>query len=163
MRTVRSLRFPNAALFVMLATLSRSGLAAQESRATGLEVGGVPALNFNSDEGFGYGVIAELYQYGDGTQPPWLWTLQPKIFLTTGGRRDFTLFFDAPHMLPGSWRVGIWLGSEQQVATPYYGVGNATVYDASRDAENGPDPYYYRFGRTRRGVSTNLQHRFFDP
>jgi len=66
-------------------------------------------------------------------------------------------------MLPGGWRVGVWLGSEQQIATPYYGVGNAAAYDASRDLEGGPDPYYYRFGRTRRGVSTTLQHGFLDP
>jgi outer membrane protein assembly factor BamA len=162
-RTVTRLQPPTAALLVALAMLSVARLAAQKPRATGLEVGGVPALNFNSDEGFGYGVIAELYQYGDGTQAPWVWTLQPKIFLTTGGRRDFTLFFDAPHVLPGGWRIGIYLASEQQIATPYYGVGNATLYDAARDAEDGPDPYYYRFGRTRRGISTDLQHPIFDP
>jgi outer membrane protein assembly factor BamA len=162
-RTATGLGFPIAAISVALSTFSTSRLTAQETRATGLEIGGVPALAFNSDEGFGYGVIAELYQYGDGARPPWIWTLQPKIFLTTGGRRDFTLFFDAPHVLPAGWRFAVWLGSEQQIATPYYGVGNTTVYDASRDAENGADPYYYRFGRTRRGVSTSLQHTFVDP
>ena len=61
-RTVRGL--------VLAVLLAASGPltpeSAAQSRPTGLEIGGVPALNFDSDEGFGYGAVAELYQYGDG-------------------------------------------------------------------------------------------------
>lgn len=123
----------------------------------GLEVGALPALNFDSDEGFGYGALAELYHYGDGTRAPYVWTLQPTIFLTTEGRRDFTLFLDAPHVLPRGWRLDAFLGSEKQIATPYYGMGNEAEYDAALEAEGGPDPRFYRFGRTRRSATLNLQ------
>ena len=136
---------------------------AQTDRPTGLEIGGVPAINFDADEGFGYGAIAELYQYGDGDLDPYLWTLQPTVFLTTEGRRDFTLFFDAPHLLASGWRVAAFLGSEKQISTPYYGLGNASVYDPARDDEQGPDPYFYRFGRTRRSATFTLQHDLGDP
>ena len=163
MRTASGSRHAIAALLAAVSIIPATELAAQGARPTGLEVGAVPAINFDSDEGFGYGAIAELYQYGDGSRAPWAWTLQPKVFLTTGGRRDVTLFFDAPHLLPGNWRLDVWLGSEQQIATPYYGMGNATAYDASLDAKDGPDPHYYRFGRTRRGLTTDLQHRVLDP
>ena len=121
---------------------------------TGLEVGGVPAINFDADEGFGYGAIVEIYQYGDGVQQPYRWTLQPKVFLTTEGRRDFTVFFDAPRFL-GAWRLDAFVGSEKQLATPYYGMGNDAAFDAG--LVTGSDPYYYRFGRTRRGASLNVQ------
>jgi len=136
--------------------------AAQIARPTGLEIGGVPAINFDSDEGFGYGAIAELYYYGSGVLEPYLWTLQPTVFLTTEGRRDFTAFFDAPHLLPSGWRLGGFLGSEKHIATPYYGVGNNTEYDETLDQDEGPDPFYYRFGRTRYSATVALQRRLVD-
>jgi len=140
---------------LLLLFLSAGPLLAQTPR-TGLEIGGVPAINFDADEGFGYGVILELYAYGAGARLPYVWTLQPAVFLTTEGRRDFTLFFDSPHLLPGRWRVDVFLGSEEQIATPYYGIGNATSYDPALETD--ADPYYYRFGRTRRRLALNLQH-----
>ena len=146
------LRIPVALLLVVQPLGS---LSAQTPR-TGLEVGGVPALNFDADEGFGYGVVLELYSYGAEGAAPYLWTLQPTVFLTTEGRRDVTLFFDSPYLLPGGWRVDASLGSEEQIATPYYGTGNATPYFEANESEE--NPYYYRFGRTRRRLAANLQH-----
>ena len=112
---------------MLLTAPAVSPLNAQESLApTGWEPAGLPALNYDSDEGFGYGVLFELYNYGDGGYSPYRFTLQPTVFLTTGGRRDFTLFFDAPHLLPEGWRIDAPLGSERQIASPYYGLGNTS-------------------------------------
>ena len=137
------------------ALLSVAPAAAQ----TGLEVRGVPAVNFDADEGFGYGVVAALYQYGEGTAQPYVWSLQPTVFLTTGGRRDFTLFFDAPDLI-GRWRLDAFAGSQEQIATPWYGVGNAAVRDPSRITDD--DPRFYRFGRTLRSVAVNVQRPVSD-
>jgi len=123
--------------------------------STGLEFNGLPALNYDSDEGFGYGVLTELYHYGNGAVQPYLWTLQPTVFLTTEGRRDLTVFFDSPALLGDGWRIDGFAGVERQIATPYYGIGNATPYAPALEDE--PDPFYYRFGRERRSVSLNLQ------
>ena len=123
---------------------------------SGWEITGVPALNFDADEGFGYGAILELYDYGRGIQPYRL-TVQPTLFLTTEGRRDVTLFVDAPGVLPGGWRLSAFVGREQQLAQPYYGIGNETVNDER--ASEGPNPYYYRFGRTRTRGTVDFQHR----
>jgi hypothetical protein len=126
---------------------------------TGLEVRGVPAVNFDADEGFGYGVVAALYQYGDGTAEPYLWSVHPTVFLTTGGRRDFTLFFDAPGLI-GPWRVDAFVGSQEQIATPWYGGGNAAVRDPERVTDD--SPRYYRFGRTLRSLNINVQRTLAD-
>ncbi|MEL6347954.1 MAG: BamA/TamA family outer membrane protein [Myxococcota bacterium] len=48
----------------------------------GYGVGLLPALNFNSDEGFGYGVIGTLYRYKDKTRP-YKYALTARFFLTT--------------------------------------------------------------------------------
>lgn len=139
-----------------LACVVRSA-SGQPSPATGLEIGAVPAVNFDSDEGFGYGAIAELYEYGAGVARPYAWTLQPTVFLTTEGRRDFTAFFDAPHLLPAGWRLTAFLGRQKQIATPYYGVGNGSTLDPSLEADDGPDPYFYRFGKARSSATFDLQ------
>ena len=149
----------DAAALMVLLSVAASSLPAQQAR-TGTEFGGVPAINFDSDEGFGYGVVIELYDYGAGGYAPYRWTLQPLVFLTTEGRKDFTLFFDSPHLLPGGWRLDAFVGSEEHIATPYYGMGNASSYDPALESDT--NPYYYRFGRTRRSLSVNVQRPLGD-
>ena len=134
----------------------RAGSAASARVPTGWEKSGVPALNFDADEGFGFGAAIELYNYGRGTLP-YRFTIQPTLLFTTEGRRDVTAFFDAPAFLPGGWRMTAFAGSERQLAQPYYGIGNATQYDAS--LESPPNPYYYRYGRARLRASADFQHR----
>lgn len=125
-----------------------------DSVPTGIEIAGLPAINFDADEGVGYGALVELYDYGPGRRP-YVFTVQPSVFFTTEGRRDFTVFFDAPHLLGGGWRIDAYLAREQQIASPYYGLGNATAYDEA--LENDANPYFYRFGRTRHQARLNLQ------
>jgi len=138
---------PRAIVGVALALIvGSSGVAAQEPDGPGWEVGGVPALGYDSDEGYSYGVLAEIYRYG--AAPPYRFTVQPTVLFTTRGRRDLTVYFDAPNLV-GRWRVSAFVGRDRHVATPWYGVGNATSYDETLDASDGPDPYYYRYGRTR--------------
>ena len=155
-------RLAFAAVLSLAATAARGqgseiGAAVPAARIpTGWEVAGLPALNYDADEGFGYGAIVELYDYGRGVRPYRL-TIQPTLFLTTEGRRDVTLFVDAPELLPGGWRLSAFVGRERQLAQPYYGVGNATPYDKKLEAA--PNPYFYRFGRTRDRVTADLQHR----
>src|SRR5579862_6766855 len=125
-------------------------------RVTGFQVSALPATDFNSDEGFGYGLTAQAYNYGNGVARPYKYLIQPLIFFTTKGRRDLSVFFDAPHLLPSDWRLGAYLGREQQLASPYYGIGNNTIYDSTN--ERPPNPYFYRFGRTGIRFNTDLQH-----
>ncbi len=158
---LRSMTGCGTVVAMFLTAPVRSPLHAQESPGpTGWEPTGLPALNYDSDEGFGYGVLFELYNYGDGGYSPYRFTIQPTVFLTTGGRREFTLFFDAPHLLPEGWRIDATLGSERQLAVPYYGLGNTSVYDAGLEGAGGQ--YYYRFGRTQRQVAGNVQRSLGD-
>lgn len=122
----------------------------------GWDVNGVPALNFDADEGYGIGAAFELYNYGRGVQP-YRFTIQPTVLLTSRGRRDATVFLDAPALLPLGWRMSAFAGSEQQRAQPYYGIGNSTAYDPT--LEQAPNSYFYRFGRERLRATADFQHR----
>jgi len=115
----------------------------------------LPALNFNSDEGFGYGALLELYNYRGGVKPYRL-MIRPLLALSTKGKRDITVAMDAPGLVEG-WRFDLFLGREQQLATPYYGFGNNTVKDTT--LSDPPDPYYYRYGRTQYRGAFNVQRR----
>lgn len=131
------------------------------ARPMGHSINGLPALNFDADEGFGYGAIIQYYDYGTAGVEPYRFSLQPTLFLTTRGRRDATLFLDAPHLLPNGWRVGAQLAREQQLTAPYYGIGNATV--ALESATKAPNPYFYRFGRTVLRANADFQHELVVP
>jgi outer membrane protein assembly factor BamA len=127
----------------------------------GRSITGLPALNYDADEGIGYGALLQLYDYGSDGAQPYRYTVQPTVFLTTRGRRDFTVFVDAPHLLPNGWRVGGAIASERQLATPYYGVGNETVADDTATA--GANPYYYRYGREVVRMSVDVQRELGLP
>lgn len=131
----------------------------QSGRATGLEPIGLPVLKVDSDEGVTYGALTQLYQYGDGSSLPYVWVLQPEVQLSTEGRRDVTLFVDAPHVLPEGWRVNGFFGIERRIVTPFYGLGNSAPYQPALEDSDGPNPNYYRIGRLRRSAILNLQRR----
>src|SRR5688500_4525242 len=80
------------------------GQRQQSLQSSRWEYVALPAINFSTDEGFGYGALLEAYNHAPGAQP-YRFTLQPTVFLTTKGRRDVTLFVDAPSLLGNGWRV----------------------------------------------------------
>jgi hypothetical protein len=139
---------------LLYAVAFAGALQAQSPARTGWEFAGLPTVNYDSDEGFGYGVTAEVYNHAPGLAP-YRFTIQPDIQFTTKGRRDASVFFDAPHLLGGRWRLDAFGGIERLIATPFYGLGNETVYDPALETE--ADPYFYRFGRTRSQLRLNVQ------
>ena len=147
---------PRTLLLLTLLLVAGFGQAAGQEPPPpkGWEFTGIPALNYDSDEGFGYGVVLQLYDYGPGGLLPYRTTIQPTAFFTTEGRRDLTIFLDAP-FLPGGWRFDAFLGVEKQISTSYYGPGNASTFDPL--LEEGENPFFYRFGRERKVLQVNLQ------
>ena len=148
-------------LLLAIVAASANAQSVTPQPQAGWQISGLPALNFNADEGFGYGVIVQAYNYGNGAVKPYAYLIQPLVFFTSKGRRDLSVFFDAPHLLPGDWRWGAFLGRQQQIATPYYGVGNDAPYSAANEAA--PNPYFYRYGRVGVSFSTDLQRPFLGP
>ncbi len=103
-------------------------LAGQDTRQTGLGWSAIPAFNYDSDEGYGYGVAGGLYQYGDGSREPYIWALEPVVFFTSNGRRSVGAFFDAPYLISDGVRLTVWVGYDSDCCQPYYGFGNASPY-----------------------------------
>jgi Omp85 superfamily domain len=129
---------------------------ASAQRITGTRVSALPALNYNSDEGFGYGVIGGIYGHGDGAVDPYYWAVEPLVFFTTNGRRELRVFGDLPYALQHRLRISGLLLWDQDCCQPYYGLGNATTYDAVlADPDIGPN--FYTYSRERVTGLVDLQ------
>lgn len=133
------------------------GMAAQETPPAGLQWSALPALNYDSDNGFGYGVAGGLYRYG-GARPLYDWSFEPTVFLTTKGRKDLVATLDVPYFARGTGRLTVYAGYEGDCCRPYYGFGNASTYDAAR-ADPAEGPNYYTYDWRRLSLVTDLQWR----
>ena len=129
----------------------------------GFKPAGVPNLNYNSDEGFGYGARLQLFNHGTGGFNPYRYVVDANLFLTTRGRKQFFLFFDSPYLLPGGRRLTAEARYQQYNTAPYFGIGNDAGFDAELE-EEGSSRFiaqdYYEFDRTRTSVWVNYQRDF---
>ena len=112
-------------LMLIVLTLS----AKDVTERTGWGWGGVPALNYNADDGFGYGVLLNLFNYKDGGYDPYFLKIKPIIFFTTGGKQDHTLFVDSPYLLGNGWRFNFRIRFKDEDYFPFYGFGNDSEFN----------------------------------
>jgi len=156
-----------AGIHLIIGVLLISGLAtAQKKPRTGWGWGGVPAINYNADEGFGYGIVGNIYNYSDGSYAPYYWTVQPQIFFTTGGKQEHWLWFDSPYIFGKGIRVTSEIKMLKQLNNPYYGIGNGSAYNEKAiltDEDDNPedpaqfiDKHYYTYRRDRFSFKTDL-------
>ncbi|HYH97000.1 Omp85 family outer membrane protein, partial [Hyalangium sp.] len=115
-------------------------------RRTGWDIQGVPAINFNTDEGFGYGAILLFVDRADGTYEPFRYSVLLQLFQTTRQVAAHLINVDAPRFLDSQWRLGLELAYTRTKFAPYYGLGNTASYEkefsacTDRDAlETDPD------------------------
>ena len=104
-----------------------------------------------------------LYNVRSARVQPYRFTIQPTVFLTTKGRRDFIVFFDAPspaRIAPGgSTRVrGARAASRDAVLR--HRQRDRVRLDRSR---HGRTRYFYRYGQTRDRASLDFQHALGHP
>ena len=125
----------------------------QKDAITGWSIGGVPAVGYKSDTGYQYGLVLNLYQYGDGSQyPDYLYSLYGEWSRTTKGSGINKLFFDSKYLLPHDIRVTSELSYLTEQSLPFYGFnGYLSDYTpALEDQETPPDSstrVYYRHER----------------
>lgn len=123
-----TLAVPLVALLSALST--RAEDAPVPAPRTGWRIQGLPLLNFNSDEGVGFGARVLLIDAGDGTQRPYRHSVLAQFFQTTRGVAAHRLNLDAPGFLGSPWRVGVNLAFLNDRFSPYFGQGRGAGYEA---------------------------------
>ncbi len=140
----------------------------KEKIKTGWSFGAVPAIAFDSDIGFKYGAVVELWNYGDGSQYP----LYDNYYYfeysnTTKGSQIFEFDFDSRVLIPNI-RTLFEASYLTERALDFYGFNgyNQTYYDARYEDDSEPDSIYlsrlyYRQQRQLLRIRSDFQGRFF--
>ena len=107
-----------------------AGMAAAPARAgrcrrppTRARAGGrrrSPCWNYSSDDGTGYGLRANLYEY-DGRTVPYRRKYSAQLFFTTRGKWVHRLLMDTPRFRGGGDRLEVELVYEKEEFANYYG------------------------------------------
>ncbi len=74
----------------------------EENIKTGWNLGGVPAITYSTDLGFQYGVVLNLFDYGDGTSyPSYDQMFYFEVSRYTKGSSTYRIMFDSEKLIPG--------------------------------------------------------------
>ncbi len=151
----------NRKILLVFLVFSMAYIYGQEAK-TGWGFGGVPAVAYNSDTGFLYGIVFEAYNYGDGTHnPDYDYTISPTWTRTTKGSGENTLFFDSKYLLPNDIRVTAYAGYLTEQALPFYGFNgfesNYTPGFEVADSSNYITRMFYRHERNTLRLTADFQ------
>ncbi len=138
----------------------------EEKIKRGFNFGGLPVLGYNTDIGFQYGLILNVFNYGDGTYyPEYKYTIYAEVSRTTLGSGINQIFFDSKHLLPNQIRVTSDLSYLTERTLNFYGFNG---YDAEFHPafENDSDPEYisrvfYRHERKFIRFTLDFQGKMF--
>jgi hypothetical protein len=122
------------------AQLSEDTLAKKKE---GFYITGLPLINFTSDDGFGYGARAYLYNNGSREEryfdrTPYFMQLYAQYWATTNGIQYHELNVDMPYFLGTTFRVKANVAYDKSVNENFFGVGQKTsrkkltTYDGSK-------------------------------
>jgi len=142
-----------SALLLQISQLSGS------EKVTGFNVGVLPAIGYNSDTGYSYGIAGSLYQYGTGRYyPDYLYSIYAEWSRTTKGGGINTLFFDSKYLLPWGIRITGNLNYLTEQALPFYGFnGYVTPYHASWEDNSVRTRVYYKHARIVKRLTLDFQ------
>jgi outer membrane protein assembly factor BamA len=135
----------------------------EEKIKTGFSLGAVPAVAYNTDIGFLYGAIVNLYWFGDGSRYP---KFDHSVYLewsrTTKGKGINQITYDTDKLIPGI-RSFFEFTYRIDKALDFYGFnGYQAVYDMDFE-QNVLDPFgnvnrlYYRYARNLLRITADFQ------
>ena len=127
-------------IFIMLTGLLATSVMAQETK-TGWNFGALPAVTFSTDQGFQYGALVNLFDYGDGAiYPDYYHRIYVEASTFTKGSSILRVMYDSDYLIKGI-RYAVDLSYMPDFAYDFYGFnGFASVYNkAWVDDELNPD------------------------
>lgn len=139
-----------------------------EKVKSGYNIGVLPAISFDSDLGFQYGLIANLFNYGDGTvYPDYKWSLYGEWSRTTKGSGTTQLFFDSKYILPHNIRITADISQLTEAAFDFYGFNGYEARYISEFEDDNPDNdlyisrMFYRMQKNMFRMSVDFQGTLF--
>jgi len=123
----------------------------QSKVKTGWTFGALPAISYNSDLGFQYGGLINLFYFGDGTTyPKYRHSIYAEISRFTKGSGTNRLFYDSEFLIPNI-RVTSDLSYFTEKAMDFYGFnGYNAVFNPAWQSTDDPDYITRMFYRHER-------------
>lgn len=124
----------------MLVLASESVTAQDDNIKRGWTFGALPSVAYNSDLGFQYGALAEIYNYGDGsTFPQYRHQMYVEAAYTTKRSGLFRFFYDSQYLIPKT-RFTFDLTYIPEQLSDFYGFnGYESVYNAGWGKDGASD------------------------
>ena len=138
-----------------LATLwGASAEEKSEKIKTGWNLGPLPAVSYNSDLGFQYGVLCDFFYFGDGsTYPTYLHKFNVELSHYTKGETIAHMFYDSKYLFPGL-RLTAAVSYLDSAMTPFYGFNG---YAAPLEMDWTKNSSWYYMDRTMLRAIADLQ------
>jgi len=140
----------------------------KEKIKTGWNVGGLPVVAFDTDLGFEYGALVQLFNYGDGTiYPQYKHMLYAEVSRYTKGSGINRLYYDSKYLIPG-YRVTADLAYLTDKTYDFYGFnGYESVFNADWTDDDKSNPLYrsrafYKYDRKLARFTTDIQGKLSD-
>ena len=143
----------------LLVTVSAFGAGDKDEKVkTGWNFGFVPAVSYNSDLGFQYGINADIYNYGDGSIfPRYKHKFSTEVSRYTKGMTRLHLFYDSKYLIPGI-RVTAAATYMNNPMFSFYGFnGAAEPYQEAWNANKDEGVAFYNFQRNMLRVLADFQ------
>lgn len=128
---------------------------------SGWNFGGLPTVTFDSDLGFQYGALVNVYNYGDGSRyPNYNHSLYFEVSRFTKGSGINRFFYDSDQLIEGL-QTSFDLSYLTDRAYDFYGYNgyNSVINPDLLDKEN-PSRYFYRYDRKLFRAKLDLQGAF---
>ena len=107
----------------------------------------LPYPSYNSLEGLGLFLSGGWRKAAPPGPVPVGISIEPTAQISTSGTRGIQLLFDQQGRWPG-WRLLLAVGSVRAQRTPYFGIGNGSLYEDSVESAYGLPYYTYSLLRT---------------
>ncbi len=133
------------------------------------EVGLLPAINYDSDLGFGFGVLAAIARFEEGVEP-YAWRIQVLLYATARDRgaglefpfhSDYVIF-DVPAFLDRRLRLTGQAAFAQFSNSGYYGFGSRSQRTPLPDAPTETELRFHTYERTYPSAQANLRWQLID-
>ena len=146
---------------------SQTDTTKKEVKKTGWTFGAVPAIAYDTDLGFKYGGLINLYNYGDGKDyPKYHHSIYMEWSRTTKGSGINQLKYDSEYLIPNT-RVMFEASYLTSKAIGFYGFNGAKSNYFPLYEDDSPDNIfyrsrlYYRYDRRFTRIKLDFQRKFF--
>lgn len=132
---------------------------AEEIIKSGFNLGALPAISYNSDLGFQYGVLLNLFHYGDGSRyPNFDHSMYMEVSRYTKGTGVYRLYYDSDRLIKGV-RSFIDLSYMTNRMQDFYGFnGFQSVYNVDSVTAN---TAFYKMDQNKFHLMADFQGDFF--